>query len=375
MIELRRGRVVALGAERPGAQECTVELDERAQASPEPALCYPAITGPVTVGAVVIVNATAVSLDLGTGGVHFIVAVEDSLPLTRPGPGKTMKARYTPLQVAVETVEETHAELLDSSPGLLGTPVVAAPLHSMIAHVAAGAKVAGAGRVIYVMTDGSGLLGGFSRLVPRLRDAGLIDGWITCGQAFGGELEAVNIWSALIAAKEVAKADVIVVADGPGNLGTETRLGTSNLLSGVALNAAGSLGGRPVAALRVSFADPRPRHHGVSHHSLTILSDVTTVQANVAVPTLEAPERHEVWKALRDARLEERHRLVEVLGWPAAHRLEEAGVEVTSMGRSLEDDPIFFLAAGGAGILAGRMAAGSRAWQRDVQDEVTVDGA
>lgn len=367
MIELRRGRVIELGATRPGAQECVVEVDGDGSGA-QRALCYPQLSGPVDVGSAVLLNTSAVHLGLGTGGFHLVIAVDGVAPTELEGSGRVMKARYTPLQVPVQVVEETHAELLDTSQGLLGTPVVAAPLHSMIAHIAAGSKVAGAKKVAYVMTDGSGLVGSFSRLVPQLLDAGFLDAWITCGQAFGGELEAVNVWSALIAAKEIVGADVIIVADGPGNLGTETRWGTSNLLSGVALNAAESLGGRPVAALRVSFADERPRHHGVSHHSLTILSDVTTVQANVAVPTLEAPERHEVWKALRDAQLERKHRLVEVLGWPAVHHLEEGGISVTSMGRGLEDDPIFFLSAGGAGILAGRMAAGSRAWKKDQED-------
>jgi hypothetical protein len=35
------------------------------------------------------------------------------------------------------------------------------------------------------------------------------------------------------------------------------------------------------------------------------------------------------------------------------------------MGRSPGEDPVFFLAAGAAGVLAGRMAAGSRTWRRD----------
>src|SRR2546427_685981 len=106
-------------------------------------------------------------------------------------------------------------------------------------RVAAGAKAAGADRVVYVMTDGAALPGAFSRLVPRLRDVGLVDAFVTCGQAFGGELEAVTVWTGLLAAKEIAAADVIVVADGPGNLGTETRFGVSALGSGAALNAAG----------------------------------------------------------------------------------------------------------------------------------------
>ena len=326
------------------------------------ALAYPDLVGTPEIGDEVLLNTSAVALELGTGGFHLVVAIDGAAPTELDEGGRVMKARYSPLQAAVTSVEETHRDVLEDVTGLGGTPVVALPLHSMVAHAAAGARVAGASRVIYVMTDGACLPGPFSRLVPRLRDAGLLDGFITCGQAFGGEMEAVTLWSALLAARAVLDADVIIVADGPGTLGTDTRWGASALTSGHALNAAESLGGRPVAGLRVSFADERERHRGVSHHSLTILSDVCHVQANVAVPTLEAPERHEVWASLRSAELERKHRLIEVLGWPAVHALEEAGVSVTSMGRSLEDDPIFFLAAGGAGILAGRMAAGSKGW-------------
>ena len=343
--------------------ELTVEVD----GAPAAALAYPGLCGPLEPGADVLLNTSAVDLGLGTGGFHLVVAA-GTAPTELDGDGRVMKARYTPLQAAVASVEETHRDQLEDSPGLAGTPVVALPLHSMVAHAAAGARVAGAERVAYVMTDGACLPGAFSRLIPRLQETGLLTGFITTGQAFGGELEAVTLWSGLLAAKEIMGADAILVADGPGTLGTDTRWGASALASGHALNAAESLGGRPVAALRVSFADERERHRGVSHHSLTILSDVCLVQANVAVPTLEAPERHDVWSALRSAELERKHRLIEVLGWPAVHALEEAGVEVTSMGRGLEDDPIFFLAAGGAGILAGRMAAGSRRWAADVED-------
>ena len=52
------------------------------------------------------------------------------------------------------------------------------------------------------MTDGAALPGAFSRLGVDLREAGLLDGWITCGQAFGGDLEAVTVWTGMLAAKE-----------------------------------------------------------------------------------------------------------------------------------------------------------------------------
>ena len=329
------------------------------------AIAYPDLVGPVTAGDEVLLNTTAVELGLGTGGVHFVVAVLGAVAADDVVPGRVMKLRYTPSQTAVSSVEETHRGQLEASPGLEGVPVVCAPLHSMIAPVAAGAKVAGDGaRVVYVMTDGAALAGAFSRLVVQLRDAGLLDGWITCGQAFGGELEAVTVWTGMLAAKEVLGGEVIVVADGPGNLGTDTMWGVSALAGGNALNAAAVLGGRPVPALRVSFADVRARHRGVSHHTLTILSKVCLVETNVPVPALEDDgEREAVWAALRDARLEGRHQLVEVSGGPALDELVRRGVEVTSMGRGPGDDPAFFHAAGAAGVLAGRMASGTRRWR------------
>jgi hypothetical protein len=233
----------------------------------------------------------------------------------------------------------------------------------MIAPAAAGARAAGAERIAYVMSDGAALPGALSRSVPRLREAGLLDAWITAGQAFGGELEAVTIWTALLAAVRVAAADVVIVADGPGNLGTETTWGVSALALGHAANAAETLGGRPVVALRVSFADPRERHRAVSHHSLTMLEHVVAPGANVPVPVVDEPERTEIWDALRSRRLEERHQLVETDGRPALAELERRGLDVDSMGRTPADDPAFFLAAGAAGVLAARMAASSRRWR------------
>jgi hypothetical protein len=70
-----------------------------------------------------------------------------------------------------------------------------------------------------------------------------------------------------------------------------------------------------------------------------------------------------VWEALRGRKLEERHQLIEVDGRPALAKLDELGLEIETMGRTPKDDPAFFLAAGAAGVLAGRMAAGSRTYR------------
>ena len=364
-VRLRRATVRGVRAQRAGVVEVDVQVEGD---DPGVAVAFTDLVGPVRVGDEVVVNSTSVALGLGTGGFHLVVAVRDARPTDIGHGGRVMKARYTPLQTAVRTVEETDRDVLEGSGGLRGTPVVCAPLHSMVAPIAAGARAAGARSIAYVMTDGAALPGALSNLVPALRGAGLLDEFVTCGQAFGGDLEAVTIWTGLLAAVHLAGADVVVVADGPGNVGTETIWGVSALSSGHAMNAAQTLGGRPVAALRVSFADARERHRGVSHHSLTILRDVCAVEVTVAVPALEGAQRDRVWDALRGERLEERHRLVEVDGSPALAELERTGVAVESMSRTVTDDPAFFLSAGAAGVLAARMGAQARRWRETAEE-------
>lgn len=364
VIRLRNGTVVRVVEARPGVLEVEVDVEGRT----ETALAYPGLTGPVVEGDDVVLNTTAVEEGLGTGGYHFVVAVPGREADPSPE-GHVMKLRYTPLQAKVQSVEEqgsSHHAAMAEAGSLDGTPVAWVPLHSMLGAATAGARAAGAARVVYAMTDGAALPAAFSTQVAALRRSGLIDAVVTCGQAFGGDLEAVNVFTGLLAARVLAGADVVVVADGPGKVGTATAWGATDVASGLAINAAGILGGRPVAGLRVSFADPSYRHHGVSPHSITVLRRVALVASHVAVPALEDEDRRGLlWDALKEARLEERHQLVEVTGGPAVELLREQEIPMATMGRTERDDPEFFLAAGAAGVLAGRMAAGTAGWRRD----------
>lgn len=362
---LRWAVVEGVLARRRGASELAVRPEGGSGGEPIVAVAYLALVGDPIEGDRVLVNTSAIDLGLGTGGLAPVVAAEPLRPLEGllGGGDRSVKARYTPLQAVVATLEERYAGSLDVPDPLRGVAVVCAPLHSMIAPIAAGARAAGARRVVYVMTDGAALPGPLSRLVPELLRAELVDDWITCGQAFGGGHEAVTIWSALAAARVVLGADVIVVADGPGNLGTSTRWGVSALGSATALDAVRVLDGQAIAAVRMSGLDTRPRHRPVSHHSITILRDLVAHDCNVAVPALEPPLRTEVWDALRSARLEDRHQLVEADGRPALDLLRERDVEVSSMGRPIEDDRLFALSAAAAGVLGGRAAAAGARWR------------
>jgi hypothetical protein len=326
------------------------------------ALAYPALVGDPRPGDTVLLNASALLRGLGTGGLAFIVAVPDRLPPDpTPGPGHIVKARYTPQQqmlLAVDEQDSPHHAVMAGADDLGGVPVVAADLHSALPAVVAGVRAERPdARVVYVMTDGGALPAAFSRTVAGLSEAGWLAATITVGQAFGGDHEAVTVHTGLLAAVHVLGADVVVVAQGPGNVGTGTPWGFSGVAAGEALNAAHVLGGRPVASLRVSEGDPRPRHRGISHHSRTAYGRVALVPATVPVPVLDGEIGEVVSAQARDLadRSGGRLTLVDVPTDGLETALRGAPVRLSTMGRGLDEDRAAFVAA----AAAGRYAAGA----------------
>ena len=348
------------------------------------ALAYTDLVGEPAPGDTLLLNVSALARGLGTGGYALVVGPASEAtrlpPDPAPGPGHLVKARYTPLQTMVLGVDEQesphHATLADAD-SLDGMPVVVADLHSALPAVVAGLRHAAAtavatGRgpgadalkVAYVMTDGGALPAAFSRTIAALRDAGWLATCVAVGQAFGGDLEAVTVHTGLLAARHVAGCDVAVVAQGPGNLGTGTRWGYSGVAAGEAVNAAATLRGRPVASLRVSGADPRDRHLGVSHHSLTAYGRVALAPADVPVPVPDPDvENLPAWGTPLTHRIREqaqtlatgrtRHTLVDVpAGTTLVDTLRTSPAGLRTMGRDLDADPASFVAAAVAGVHA-----------------------
>jgi hypothetical protein len=361
VIRWRSGRVVALGERWGAALELDVVLDPGGAALR--ALAYTDVVGTPRVGEDVLLNVTALDLDLGTGGYALVAAIPAWLPVDPSGPGHLVKARYTPLQMTVLGVDEQdspHHALLRDADDLEQMPVVVADLHSSIPAVIAGVRdLLPNATVAYVATDGGALPLAFSHTVHRLREVGWIAGTVTVGQAFGGDHEAVTVHNGLLAARHVMRADVTVVTQGPGNLGTGTRWGFSGVAAGDAINAAAVLHGRPVAALRISGADARDRHRGVSHHSLTAYGRVAAHPADVVVPRLAGD--HRVPSELSElierqaATLSPPHSLVREPVDGLAEALVESPVALSTMGRGLDADPAAFLAAAAAGRHAARL--------------------
>jgi hypothetical protein len=357
MPSFQRGRVTELLEARRGLQRVLIDLG---RTSPERAYVLTQLTGDVEPGDHVIVNTTAVELGLGTGGwhvVHWNLARER---WSQTGPGHIIKARYTSLQTDVGSSEEHWVELA-SVTSIDALPVVAAALHSQLPAIVLGARsVLPDARIAYVMTDGAALPIALSDLVHALQERELVDATITCGHAFGGDHEAVNVHSALAVAAHVVHADLAAVVMGPGIVGTATRLGFTGMEVGPILDAAAALGGQPIAALRASDADPRPRHRGLSHHSATALTIGCCCRARVALPAVGGRLEARLRDDLDAAGIMRRHDVVPVPPPPIIDLLRTHDLEVVSMGRAAQDDPILFESAAAAGALAAQLASARR---------------
>jgi hypothetical protein len=344
VISLREGRVLGTKDAWPGAVVLTVSVDGAEAA----ALAYPALVGDPEPGDRVLLNTSAVDLGLGTGGYHLVVALLDRVPPPPPPRGHVVKARYTPHQATVLGVSEEaspHAALMASVTSVDGMPVVVADLHSALPAILAGLGYGP--RVAYVMTDGGALPIWFSRTVHAVR--GRLCGTVTAGQAFGGDLEAVTLHEALLAARHVLHAQVAVVTQGPGNLGVGTPWGFSGVAAGDAVNAVAAVGGVPVASLRISDADPRERHRGVSHHSRTAYGRVALARAQVVVPDLPEPLAADVERDLAESGIAGRHDVVRVSADGLLETLRLDDFPLSTMGRGLAEDTAYFVAAAAAG--------------------------
>lgn len=352
MISLKKGTATKIISRREGLTELEVEVDGKISK----AINYDDLSDEVNAGDEVIVNTAAVELGLGTGDYHFVLWNLSRQSASSQTPGHIMKLRYTPLQINVLAVEEQdspHHQAIQRTSSLEGMPVIIGTLHSQLPAVAATIKkLDNKTRLVYIMTDGGALPIVFSRLVYELRKIGLIDMTITAGHAFGGELEAVNIYGALLAAKAVAKADIAVVSMGPGIVGTETTYGHTGIEQGDIINAVGNLKGVPVAIPRIHFKDKRARHSGISHHTLTALSKVALKRAVVTLPEMDDSKTVVVMEQLKQSGVPARHDIEIINARTTLPALTELPFTVTTMGRTFEEEPEFFMAAGAAGIFA-----------------------
>jgi hypothetical protein len=349
-LQLRRGVVVA---EEP----LTVEVDGKRR----PAWADAGLLGEMREGDEVVVNVAAIELGLGSGGFDVVhVNLTRGLDAAPGGDEHVIKLNYTSLQHPVSPVEAAvelpvfeTAAIGPKGTAEGGRPSLRAlvlPLHGHLAPAAwalaqgealAEGEVKEPPRVGYVQTAGGALPGSLSRDVVELRERGLLAGHITVAPSYGGEHEAISVAGALNAAGRLGW-EVAVVGPGPGIIGSDSELGHGGMAALDSAHAALALSLATTISPRLSSADPRERHIGLSHHTRKVL-DLLLAPVDVAVPEGEA----EALAVLEGAAGSHRLRLA-----PAdLDGYEASGLPASTMGRSLREDPLFFaapLAAGAA---------------------------
>jgi hypothetical protein len=348
-LKLRRGTVVA-------AEPLTVEVDGEWR----PAWADETLLGEMREGDEVVVNVTALDLELGSGGFDVVhVNLTRGLEGGAPAGEHVIKLNYTSLQHPVAPLElpvrlmcpggvKGAAEGEDmgvrGAPERAGAgmPVLVLPLHGHLAPAAwAAVQSWPDAKVGYVQTGGGALPGSLSRDVAALRERGLLCGHITAAPAYGGEHDAISVAGALDAAAQKLGWDAVIAGPGPGIIGSDTRLGHGGIAALDTAHASLALGLPTLISPRLSSADPRERHQPVSHHTLTVL-ELLLGPVEIPVPTNEP-----VPIAVLATAAGWRHRLreapVDLAGYAAT------GLPARTMGRGLEEDPLFFAAALAAG--------------------------
>lgn len=333
MAKYRQKTVVKIIEENP--EIIKMELDDSSRA-----YCFPQINGTVSSGDEVIVNTTAVDLNLGTGGWHFVVWNLSNSDLETPRGGHIMKMRYSPLQLDVG-VEEEKPTWNNEHTDLGGLPVIAAPLHSQLAPIASFLKSHNSDiNIAVAVSDGAALPLALSDLVRNLKAKKLIDLTITFGHAFGGDYESINIYTALLTAKNICKADVVIATMGPGIVGTNTAYGFSGIEVAHHLDSAQNLGAKTYGVLRASQADPRERHRGISHHSITTFSKATNLKHNLGLIS-DNEMSDQMVEQLNISGLFDSHNVHNLESIGIVDLMESYGLDVKSMGRSAREDELF----------------------------------
>jgi len=346
-LKLRRAVVV-------GEEPLTVEVDGECRA----AWADAALLGEMREGDEVVVNVEARDLGLGSGGFDVVhVNLTRGLEASCDSREHVMKLNYTSLQHTVDPVELPvrfmPSMATQGAPEREGAtmPVLVLPLHGHLAPAAWAAAQGSPGlKVGYVQTGGGALPGSLSRDVAELRERGLLSGHVTAAPAYGGEREAISVAGALDAAAQSLGWDAAIAGPGPGIIGSDTRLGHGGIAALDTAHSSLALGLPTLLSPRLSSADPRERHRPVSHHTLTVLQ---MLLAPVEIPV---PASNPIPIAV----------LATAAGW--RHRLREAQADLPgyassnlparTMGRSIEDDPLFFAAALSSGQALAASTAG-----------------
>jgi hypothetical protein len=270
----------------------------------------------------------------------------------------------------------------------LERPVAVLAVHGQLAALAWAFAAAAPGRTLgYVQTVGGPLPGEDSQSVLALRERGLLAGQLTAGPAFGGEGDAITTAGALHHGLTTLGWDAVVCGPGPGLVDSDSPLSHGGLAALDAAHAALALGCPTLLVARMSTAEERPRHRGISRHTLTVL-DLLLEPVTVALPAgMRSPVGAELRAGLgavfgeppasrpaleldveRPARITRhdwRRASVDLLAFASS------GLSAAMTGRSLTEDPLFFGAALAGGAALAELAS-EELYPPDADDDAAI---
>ncbi|HIF66131.1 MAG TPA: DUF3866 family protein [Acidimicrobiia bacterium] len=296
---------------REGLQRMQLEDESKAYA-------LTAVIGFIEVGDHVLVNTTAVELGLGTGGWHVVHSIQSRTERQALNGGRVLKARYLSEQLEVDPHISDRTDLV-------GARILLCVLHSHFGAVSVALKSPNLG---YLMTDQAGLPLRLSDVVANLERRDLLKCTATAGQAFGGDLEAVSIASAAASLLDHGCSQIILAA-GPGHVGTASILGFSGMELAGHASVLVALGAQVGLCVRASSADGRQRHQGISHHNRTILRAIP-VSIEVPIPIGDDTS----WIS------ENGHRPFPIEPADISTAIADSDMTILTMGRPIEEDPM-----------------------------------
>lgn len=320
------------------------------------AILYRRLCRDASVGDWVIVNTTAVYLHLGTGGWDIVRTVlpeneVNETSLKEKPDGHIMKLRYLGDQhsvLALEAPESDEHGLFKNRLSLKNKHVLIGELHSMLIIV--WFLLSSKKPLVAVISDEASLPLPVSRNLEYLHhQPGFYS--LTSGQAFGGKGEVINVATGLQYAAEKFPDAAVMVTLGPGAAGTGTTYGYSGLAQAEWANLTGSFGGTPVWIPRLSDADKRKRHQGISHHTVTPLTELTYAKSVLPLPsgTYSDPLLKVGEGKLSNYPHIRMEKIAEEKLWPKLDAVQKMSpFPLTSMGRTMDKDPLFFLGVAAA---------------------------
>lgn len=348
MLSLETGRVVEIVYINDKIQILSVEIEHKSII--EKAINYIDETGICSLMDMVVINSIGNRLKLGTGGYNLVYLnltvnlKENEVPDRNHG--HIIKMKYTPGQIRVKTVEENIEDrnIFDMEAKLTPRPVIFAILHSMLFPLVKTIKYINPNtNISCVYTYGGAMNANNSFILKRMKESGLINSIITAGECYGGDYESINIVTGILFGFNKLKSDIIVICCGPGVAGSSTFYGFSTFDFIGSIYSVKLLGLFPVLIPRISMADKRERHMGLSMQSISILQaldfpiDLPVYRDNEDISGFKL-----VYNQLNKYYLINKHNVHFINNEIIKKTMDSLDSDIKVMGRSYAEDPWFF---------------------------------